>query len=343
MIKILVTLGPNSLSEDIIKKMDKEKVYLYRINMSHTPIDKLENIINSIQKVTNTPICIDSEGAQLRNQYMKDEKSIFKYGEEVTIHFSDIIGDSNNISFNNVDGARQLSVGDEIKIDFNGVMIKVVETESNTCLAKVITGGIVGSNKAVSINKIINLPAITEKDKAAIQIGNKMGVRNFALSFSGSSNDVKSFRKITGPDSLIISKVESLKGLSNLDEIIRASDQILIDRGDLSREVRIEKIPFLQRNIIAHAKALGTPVNVATNLLESMIGFYEPNRAEVNDIISTLIMGADGLVLAAETAVGKYPVESVCMMRKLIQQYNNWTPNSGISDILNSLPIQSKS
>ena len=156
MTKILATLGPNSLSEDIIKNMDKEKVYLYRINMSHTPIDKLENIINSIQKVTNTPICIDSEGAQLRNQYMKDEKTIFKSGEEVTIHFSDIIGDSNNISFNNVDGSRQLSVGDEIKIDFNGVMIKVVETQSNTCLAKVITGGIVGSNKAVSINKIAN-------------------------------------------------------------------------------------------------------------------------------------------------------------------------------------------
>ena len=240
MTKILATLGPNSLSEDIIKNMDKEKVYLYRINMSHTPIDKLENIINSIQKVTNTPICIDSEGAQLRNQYMKGEKALFKSSEKVTIHFSEIVGDSYNISFNNGNGAQQLSVGDEIKIDFNGVMIKIVETESNTCLAKVITGGIVGSNKAVSINKIINLPAITEKDKAAIQIGKKMGVKNFAISFSGSSNDVKSFRKLSGPDSIIISNVESLKGLSNLDEIIKPSDKILIDRGDLSRVVRIE-------------------------------------------------------------------------------------------------------
>ena len=114
----------------------------------------------------------------------------------------------------------------------------------------------------------------------------------------------------------------------------------MIDRGDLSREVKIEKIPFLQRKIITHAKALGTPVHVATNLLESMIGFDEPNRAEVNDIISTLVMGSDGLVLAAETAVGKFPVECVCMIRRLIKQYNYWTPNSGIYDILNSSPSE---
>ena len=336
MTKILATLGPNSLSGNIIQNMDKEKIYLYRINMSHTSLDKLEGVINSIQKATNTAICIDSEGAQLRNQYMEKEKVYFKTGEKVNIHFSEIVGDSNNISLNNDYGVKQLRVNDEIKIDFNGVMIKVVKTSSDNCLAKVITGGNVGSNKAISINKPIDLSAITEKDKVAIRIGKEMGVRNFALSFSGSLEDVKNFRVLTGPDANIISKIESLKGLSNLDQIIEESDEILIDRGDLSREVKIEKIPFLQRNIIDHAKALDTPVNVATNLLESMIFFNEPNRAEVNDIISTLIMGADGLVLAAETAIGKFPVECVCMMRKLIQQYNHWTPNSSIDDILNS-------
>jgi len=341
MTKILVTLGPNSLSEDIIKKMDKEKVYLYRINMSHTSLDKLGDIIKSIKRFTSTPICIDSEGAQLRNQYMKEGKVLFNSGEKVRIHYSEIIGDSNNISFNNTYGTQQISVDDEIRIDFNGVKLKVFETGSDNCFAKVITGGYVGSNKAVSINKKIDLPSITEKDKLAIQIGREMGVRNYALSFSGSLNDVENFRTLAGPDNVIISKIESLNGLNNLDEIIKASDQILIDRGDLSREVRIEKIPFLQRNIIAHAKALGTPVHVATNLLESMIDFNEPNRAEVNDIISTLVMGTDGLVLAAETAVGEFPVECVCMIRRLIQQYNNWTPNSGIFDILNSLPIES--
>ena len=103
----------------------------------------------------------------------------------------------------------------------------------------------------------------------------------------------------------------------------------------------MKNIPFIQRNVVAHAKAHSTPVHVATNLLESMISYYEPNRAEVNDIVSTLIMGSDGLVLAAETAVGKFPVECVCMIRRLIQQYNHWTPNSEICDILNSSTIES--
>jgi pyruvate kinase len=334
MIKILVTLGPGSLTSEIIQKMDKENVYLYRINMSHTPLDKLEGIINSIQNMTDTTICIDSEGAQLRNQYMVHNKVLFKSDEIVTINFTEVVGDSNNISFNDATGAQQLNISDEIRIDFNGVMIKIVETSRDCCLAKVITGGIVGSNKAISVNKTLNLPAITSKDKNAIIIGKEMGVNNYALSFAGSLNDVNSFRKLVGPEAVVISKIESLKGLSNLDEIIKESNNILIDRGDLSREVRIEKIPFLQRNIIAHANALDTPVFVATNLLETMVDFNEPNRAEVNDIISTMLMGANGLVLAAETAIGKYPVECVCMLRRLIKQYNKWTPNSGISEIL---------
>jgi pyruvate kinase len=332
--KILITLGPGSLNDDIIQKMDKEGVYLFRLNMSHTPLDKLEEIISSIQRVSNTPICIDSEGAQVRNLYMENEKVLFTSGDKITIHFSDIVGDSYNISLNNVNVAKQLSVNDEIRIDFNGVKIKVVEMKNDFALANVISGGTVGSNKAITVNKIIKLPAITEKDKAAIQIGKELGIRNYALSFSGSMSDVKRMRELTGTDAVIISKIESLKALNNLDEIIKESDEILIDRGDLSREVRIEKIPFLQRIIIAHAKAFGVPVYVATNLLESMISFDEPNRAEVNDIISTLIMGSDGLVLAAETAVGEFPLECVRMIRKLINQYHHWTPNSRINEIL---------
>ena len=167
---------------------------------------------------------------------------------------------------------------------------------------------------------------------------NKLGIDNVALSFANRAEDVNELRTIVGENISIISKIESRKGLMNLDDIIKESDEILIARGDLSKEVRIEKIPFIQRNVIAHAKALSTPVHVATNLLESMIGFNQPNRAEVNDIISTLLMGADGLVLAGETAVGEFPVECVQMIRKLIDQYNQWTPNSGIEDILNSLP-----
>ena len=336
MIRILVTIGPSSLTENVLKEIDKERVYLFRINMSHTAIDKIEDAIKTIKNASDTPICIDSEGAQLRNNYMENENVLFKSGDNITIHFSEVIGNSKNISLNHVHGTKQLIAGDKICIDFKGVVIQVVEVKKGYIIAKVVRGGTVGSNKAVNVNKKINLPAITEKDKIAINIAKKMGVSNFALSFSSSMKDVNDFRKLSGTDMKIISKIESFRGLMNLDEIIKASDEILIDRGDLSREVAIEKIPFLQRNIVTHAKSLKKPVYVATNLLESMISFNEPNRAEVNDIISTLQMGTNGLVLAGETAVGEYPVECVKMIRRLIHQYNQWNPNSKIEDILNS-------
>jgi pyruvate kinase len=144
---------------------------------------------------------------------------------------------------------------------------------------------------------------------------------------------VKLVRSIIGNTNLI-SKIESIRGVLNLGEILPVVDQILIDRGDLSREIAIEKIPFIQRRIIAHARSKDVPVFVATNLLESMITANSPTRAEVNDVASTLLMGASGLVLAAETAIGKYPVGAVKMINSIIKQYNRWTPESSCKDII---------
>jgi pyruvate kinase len=200
-------------------------------------------------------------------------------------------------------------------------------------IAEVISPGKVGSNKAINIDRDIELSPVTEKDIEAFEIGKSMGVENYSLSFTNSAEDVRIVRDIIGKSNLI-SKIESIKGVLNLAEILPLVDQILIDRGDLSREVEIEKIPFIQRRIIAHAKSKNTPVYVATNLLESMIHYHLPTRAEVNDIASTLLMGADGLVLAAETAIGKYPVQTVEMVNAVIKQFNRWTPESSSRDII---------
>jgi pyruvate kinase len=154
------------------------------------------------------------------------------------------------------------------------------------------------------------------------------------LSFTNSAEDVKRVREIIGHDTNLISKIESIKGVLNLGEILPVVDQILIDRGDLSREVDIEKIPFIQRMIISYAKSKETPVFVATNLLESMIKASSPTRAEANDVASTLLMGASGLVLAAETAIGEYPVEAVDMVNSIIKQYGRWTPESSLRDFI---------
>jgi len=333
-IEILSTLGPSSLNKDIIIKLSQQGVTLFRINLSHTPIDKVESTIKLIQMYSSVPICLDSEGAQIRNQSMKDGEVNFKKGAQIKIHFTSVIGDENNISFTPDNIAPSLQIGDIIEIDFHATRVKVNEVTSDYCKAEVLVGGIVGSNKATDINRNVFLEAITEKDKEAIEIGKKMGVTNYALSFANCRQDVESMRLLIGKKSKLISKIESIPGLSNLENILEATDAILIDRGDLSRQVPIEKIPFLQRKIISVAKYHQVPVYVATNLLESMILMNQPTRAEVNDVISTIFMGADGLVLAAETAIGRFPVETVVMVNKLLGEYKKWTPNTNISEIV---------
>ena len=332
--KILATVGPTSLKKAVLQECEKLGVHLFRINLSHTRLDHVAEHVEKIQNWTSVPVCLDSEGAQLRNQDMKEKKTHFQKGESVKIHFSPILGDERNISFTPLYAVEQFKLGDVIKVDFYGFQLRIVSRSDDYFVAEVLNSGFIGSNKAADINRDINFKAITKKDKAAIQIGRKMGVRHFALSFASSADDVCIMRKLCGSDSTIISKIESLKALLNLNEILDNTDEILIDRGDLSRQVSLEMIPFLQRRIIALAKANGTPVHVATNLLESMVVSMEPTRAELNDVVSTILMGADGLVLAAETAIGQFPEASVRTVKRLIENTDKWTRSSSVNEIL---------
>jgi pyruvate kinase len=333
-LKVLATLGPASANEEVVKAMTEEGIYLFRINLSHTPVNKVEGLIKKVRSWTDVPICLDSEGAQIRNQNMENGAVSYATGDKVKIHHEEIIGDSQNISFTPPYVSEQLKKDDRIHLDFDSAIFKVIENTKDYCLSVVEHGGCVGSNRAANVDREISLDVITPKDKAAFKIGLDMGIREFSLSFTNSSEDVDSMRELVGKESNIICKIESIKGVSNLDSILSRADQILIDRGDLSREVAIEKIPYIQRRIISQAKSKGIPVFVATNLLESMTQKKNPNRAEVNDVASTLLMGADGLVLAAETAIGKHPLGAVKMINSLIRQHNRWTPNSSFEDIL---------
>lgn len=332
--KILVTLGPSSMSEDVVKRCADEGVYVFRINLSHTALEDVAPAIKKIHGWTDVPICLDSEGAQLRNQKMQSNAVSFVEGGSVKIHFKPVIGDCENLSFTPEGMARQFVVGDEIGIDFDHVLLRITETSDDCALATVLSGGNVGNNKAADVNRDLDFDPLTAKDRAAIKIGRDLGIRHFALSFANTPQDVDTMRAECGPDATIICKIESPMGLANLEGIVERADEILIDRGDLSRKVPIEKVPFLQRGIIAQARKQGTPVFVATNLLESMVTQRSPTRAEVNDVVSTLLMGADGLVLAAETAIGSYPAEAVAMVRSLINESAMWTPETSLEDIM---------
>jgi len=335
-IKILATLGPSSLKHEVIAGMAAAGVYLFRINLSHTGLDELEDVIDFIRGCTDVPICIDSEGAQIRTRRLFNGTISLVQDSQVRLHFDDVETDPRNLAFYPDGIVRSFKVGDLIDIDFHGAQLRVTGQSEKFLESIVEKAGRIGANKAVSVNRPISLPAMTEKDTRAVDVARRLGVRHFALSFANSAEDVAEFRSRVGDDAVLITKIESIRGVRNLTEISDLADALLIDRGDLSREVPIEKIPFLQRRIVSSVKSRGKPVYVATNLLESMVEWHQPNRAEVNDVISTLEMGASGLVLAAETAVGGHPLASVQTIGRLIEHFERWTPNTSFEELLSA-------
>ncbi len=321
--EIWCTLGPSSLNDRVIGRLEELGVSLFRLNLSHTKLEKVAEIVEFIQTRTKVPVCLDSEGAQVRTSDLAGGKVVVRENNTIRIHFQRVPGDAADMNLNPENIAKQLEVGDLLKIDAE-VLTQVVAVESECVVLWVLNGGEIGQNKAVTVlERDLVMPAMTDKDRQALALGNKMGVRHVALSFANRAADVDEVRALVGRDTLITSKIECLNGLHNLPEITAKSDALLIDRGDLSRQVNIEKIPALQKDIIRHAKVAGRRIYVATNLLESMVTSPNPTRAEVNDVFNTLMDGADGLVLAAETAIGAFPVSAAMMVKKVIREYEN--------------------
>ncbi|MFQ5671481.1 MAG: sulfate adenylyltransferase [Nitrospinales bacterium] len=324
--EILCTLGPASLKKTVLQRMNDLPVTLFRINLSHTSLDDLSENIRLIQSISDKPLCIDTEGPQIRTGKVAEGRVLLQEGSFLTIHRESVPGNAQEVAFYPAVAIDQIQRFDFISIDTHGVMVQVVEKKDGRLRAKVITEGFIGSNKAVTVaNRSVILNSLTQKDEKAIQIAGHFGIRHFALSFASRREDVLELRRLTGKNSTLIAKIENRSGVDHVESIARESDAILIDRGDLSREEPIEAIPLLQKHIIQAAKKVGTKVYVATNLLESMVTQAKPTRAEVNDVFNTLIDGADGLVLAAETAIGSNPVGCVNMISKLIHQYDNYS------------------
>jgi ATP sulfurylase len=296
-------------------------VSLFRINLSHTNFKDLENIIIKIRRYSDIPICIDTEGAQIRTGLIKSGEAHLKENDIIRVASKQCAESKADIYFTPDGVTDQLEIGDLITIDFNSALAQVIDKTNLGLSLKVLNPGYIKSNKAVNVNRQIQLPTMTEKDKKSIALGVKLGIRHYALSFAHKASDVRTVREYLPKETVLISKIECHQAIANLEEIIMESDAILIDRGDLSREEPIEKIPFLQKYIIKKAKQLEKKVSVATNLLESMIINTQPTRAEVNDIYNTLLDGADALVLAAETAIGKWPIKAVNMVAKMIVEF----------------------
>ena len=315
MTKLFITLGPSTLNKNFLNSINSKYVKLLRINLSHTKIKDLKKIVLFIRKYSNIDICFDTEGAQARTSKVINDKKQLTRNQIVHINKSNISNSHITLTPNNI--YKKLKLGDTLDIDFNSAKIKVIDENSSRYKCKVIESGSIGSNKSVSVSRSINIPPFTDKDIKAFELANNLNIKNIALSFTSSEQDIKKLRKYFENDITITSKIESKKGLLNLNKILNEANNILIDRGDLSKEIPLPLIPKKQKEIISAANQRNVPVFVATNLLESMVTKKEPTRAEVNDIYNTLVDGADGLVLAAETAIGNYPTECIDMIIKV--------------------------
>lgn len=345
--KIIVTLGPATNTEQDLRKIKGKDVDFVRVNMSHSSLEDLEYFIHLSKKV-GIPFIIDTEGSQIRTGHLEEGVFYFKENDVVKIYAKEIPGNRKKLCLSPGYVIEQLEAGDLIHIDFDTLILRVTDVSTASkgyITGKVITGGLIGSNKAVVIHPIfekkIQLPPLSPKDYQSIELGLREGIDHIAVSFVRSGASIDEVRNVTQNKMKIISKVECVDALEHINEIIQKSDFILIDRGDLSKEIPIEKIPFTQKVIIYKARRYNTGVFVATNLLETMVEKRNPTRAEVHDVINTIVDGALGLTLAAETAIGKHPMECINMLNKLIQHaelvVNGSEPNSLENGFIKSL------
>ena len=317
--EIFCTIGPSSLNKDFLKFSNK-KIDLLRLNLSHINISKLESNIKFIRKYSNVPICIDTEGAQIRTKVNK--KKNLKKNDLIKIYKN-----SPQFKLYPNETYDQLKKNDILEIGFNGLKIKILKKKFDKIYSKVINSGLLENSKGVHlINRKIKLNFITRKDAEAIKIAKKLKIKYFALSFTDSYKDIIKFNRLLKNEKKIF-KIETSNAVKNIEKILSGGQLFLIDRGDLSKSTTIEKLPLFQRYILKKAKIKRKKVYVATNFLESMLVSNTPTRGEVNDIYNTLELGAAGLVLAAETAIGRYPKECIIFIRKMINTFSKEESN----------------
>ncbi len=323
--KIVCTIGPASESENILKELFLNGLNVCRLNFSHGSHEEHKKRIDNIKKVReelNMPIGImlDTKGPEIRLGDFKDGAIEIEEEDIFTLTTRDILGDKNIVSISYAGLPNDVEEGTRILIDDGLVELKVLEIIDGTdikCVA--LNNGTLKNHKGVNVPNVkINLPAITKKDIDDILFGIENGIDFIAASFVRKASDVLEIRKILEENNAdfieIISKIENQEGVDNIDEILAASDGIMVARGDLGVEIQTEEMPLVQKDLIRKSNLVGKPVITATQMLDSMMRNPRPTRAEVTDVANAILDGSSAIMLSGETAAGKYPIESVKTM-----------------------------
>jgi pyruvate kinase len=325
--KIIATLGPASETPEMMGRLIEAGVDVFRINMSHANRDTLRQRVASIrdlEKRFGRPIgiLVDLQGPKLRvGAFSGDGGAMLKSGDRFTFDASDTPGNVKRVHLPHPEILSALETGDTVLIDDGKLRLRVKEVKPGRAVAEVEVGGRISNRKGVSLpDTTIPVTAMTDKDRSDLEAAIDAGVDWIALSFVQRPEDVAEARKIARGRALIMTKLEKPQALARLDEILEASDSIMVARGDLGVEMPLEKVPGAQKRITRACRRAGKPVIVATQMLESMISSPVPTRAEVSDVATAVYEGADAIMLSAESASGQYPVEAVATMNRIAEE-----------------------
>ena len=327
--KIVATLGPASSEPHQIEALFEAGADVFRLNFSHGIHNEHRRRlydIRQIERVTDRPIGVlmDLQGPKLRLGQFTGHRTLIKTGDDFRLDLDPTPGDQRRAPLPHPEIFSALSVGAELLLDDGKVRLRVRRCGKKYAETEVVTGGPLSDHKGVNLpNALVNLSALTDKDKKDLLFGVDMGIDWIALSFVQRPEDVLEARRLVDGHTAILTKIEKPLAIERLDEIIELSDVLMVARGDLGVEAAVEDVPILQKRIVEACRRQGKPVIVATQMLESMIDAPAPTRAEASDVATAVYDGVDAVMLSAESAAGKYPLESVRMMDRIVRRVEN--------------------
>src|SRR5579863_1518187 len=328
--KIVATLGPASNTEPVFRELVRAGVDVVRLNFSHGSHEEKLALIQMIRKVSreeNKPLCIlgDLQGPKIRTSKLKDHQAVLlKAGQRLTITPRDVPGTASLVGTTFKTLAENVEQGSRILLSDGLIELRVHEINGSDVVCDIINGGMLGENKGINLPGIpVRVPSLTDKDSQDLEFALKNGIDAVAVSFVRTAEDVRIVRnrvEAYGCETWVIAKLEKPQAIEHLDSILQAADGIMVARGDLGVEVPPEQVPAIQKHIIRRATEYFKPVITATQMLESMIENPRPTRAEVSDVANAVYDGTDAVMLSGESAVGKYPIEAVAMMGRIVSE-----------------------
>ncbi len=329
--KIIATVGPSLASKEKIHSAINSGVNVFRINFSHGTLDEHKQFIDWARSSKNqVAIMQDIQGPKIRTGQV-NKNTVLQKSQEIDLTNKEVESSDEIIFINYKNLYEDISVNDRVFIDDGQIILKITEKQKNKLKALILIGGELRDNQGVAFpDSKLSVPAITEQDIEHLKFGTEQDVDFVAVSFVRNSDDIQAVRDIIPKDIKIIAKIELKTALENIDEILNVADGVMVARGDLGVQLPIEKVPFVQKQILDAANRKGKISITATEMLQSMKSSYRPTRAEVTDITNAILEGSDAVMLSAETSIGDHPNRVIEVMSNICKEVDSRNDTSSL-------------